>query len=87
MSGRQGGKAKPLKQKKKGPKDLDEEDLAHQVIITNYSITRKGFLFGRARIGTFLTGDKKSGRAIHISGPDLLGLLPVRSTLILSYIL
>lgn len=30
MSGRQGGKAKPLKQKKKGPKDLDEDDIAHQ---------------------------------------------------------
>lgn len=28
MSGRQGGKKKPLKQAKKGPKDLDEEDLA-----------------------------------------------------------
>merc|ERR1711937_483064 len=30
MSGRQGGKAKPLKKPKKGPKDLDEDDLAHK---------------------------------------------------------
>jgi len=30
MSGRQGGKAKPLKAKKKGPKELDEDDIAHQ---------------------------------------------------------
>ncbi|KAJ3029390.1 UNVERIFIED_CONTAM: hypothetical protein HDU68_012357 [Siphonaria sp. JEL0065] len=28
MSGRAGGKAKPLKAPKKGPKDLDEEDVA-----------------------------------------------------------
>lgn len=28
MSGRQGGKKKPLKQAKKGPKELDEDDLA-----------------------------------------------------------
>ncbi|KAJ3072332.1 hypothetical protein HDU98_003788 [Podochytrium sp. JEL0797] len=28
MSGRAGGKAKPLKAPKKGPKDLDEDDLA-----------------------------------------------------------
>lgn len=31
MSGRQGGKAKPLKKPKKGPKDLDEDDVAHKV--------------------------------------------------------
>lgn len=30
MSGRQGGKAKPLKKPKKGPKELDEDDLAHK---------------------------------------------------------
>ena len=35
MSGRQGGKAKPLKKPKKGPKDLDEDDLAHKVCKTN----------------------------------------------------
>eukprot|EP00054_Salpingoeca_dolichothecata_P003399 m.26822 g.26822 ORF g.26822 m.26822 type:complete len:65 (+) comp13825_c0_seq1:23-217(+) len=28
MSGRQGGKKKPLKQAKKGPKELDDDDLA-----------------------------------------------------------
>ncbi|XP_078677316.1 translation machinery-associated protein 7-like isoform X2 [Branchiostoma floridae x Branchiostoma belcheri] len=28
MSGREGGKKKPLKQPKKGPKDLDDEDIA-----------------------------------------------------------
>lgn len=28
MSGRQGGKKKPLKQAKKGPKELDEDDMA-----------------------------------------------------------
>ncbi|KAJ2711522.1 hypothetical protein H4R19_003207 [Coemansia spiralis] len=30
MSGRQGGKQKPLKQAKKASKDLDEEDVAFQ---------------------------------------------------------
>ena len=30
MSGRQGGKAKPLKKPKKGPKDLDEDDIVHK---------------------------------------------------------
>lgn len=30
MSGRQGGKAKPLKKRKKASKDLDDEDLAYQ---------------------------------------------------------
>ena len=38
MSGRQGGKAKPLKQKKKGPKDLDEDDLAHQVTLNLHRV-------------------------------------------------
>ncbi|KAJ2615802.1 Translation machinery-associated protein 7 [Coemansia sp. RSA 1365] len=28
MSGRQGGKKKPLKQAKKGPKELDDDELA-----------------------------------------------------------
>ena len=31
MSGRQGGKAKPLKKPKAKGKDLDEDDIAHQV--------------------------------------------------------
>lgn len=30
MSGRQGGKAKPLKKPKKASKDLDDEDIAFQ---------------------------------------------------------
>ncbi|XP_018331673.1 translation machinery-associated protein 7 homolog [Agrilus planipennis] len=30
MSGREGGKKKPLKQPKKTGKDLDEEDVAHK---------------------------------------------------------
>ena len=36
MSGRQGGKAKPLKKPKAKGKDLDEDDLAHKVTISNY---------------------------------------------------
>lgn len=30
MSGREGGKKKPLKAPKKGDKELDDEDLAHK---------------------------------------------------------
>ena len=30
MSGREGGKKKPLKQAKKGPKEMDEDDLANK---------------------------------------------------------
>lgn len=30
MSGREGGKKKPLKQPKKDSKDLDEDDMAHK---------------------------------------------------------
>ena len=33
MSGRQGGKAKPLKKPKAKGKDLDEDDIAFKVII------------------------------------------------------
>ena len=33
MSSRQGGKAKPLKAKKKGPSTLDDDDIAHKVNI------------------------------------------------------
>jgi len=29
MSGREGGKKKPLKQAKKGPKEMDDDDMAH----------------------------------------------------------
>ena len=36
MSGRQGGKAKPLKKPKAKGKDLDEDDLAHKVTISDY---------------------------------------------------
>ena len=36
MSGRQGGKAKPLKKPKAKGKDLDEDDIAFKVIIQDY---------------------------------------------------
>ena len=37
MSGRQGGKAKPLKKPKAKGKDLDEDDIAFKVIIRDFT--------------------------------------------------
>ena len=37
MSGRQGGKAKPLKKPKAKGKDLDEDDIAFKVINQDYT--------------------------------------------------
>ncbi|KAL2620422.1 hypothetical protein R1flu_000627 [Riccia fluitans] len=62
MSGRQGGKLKPLKAPKKGDKDYDETDLAHMQKKKEEEKALKELKAKAAGKGTFGgTGLKKSG--------------------------
>ncbi|KAK9381815.1 putative coiled-coil domain-containing protein 72 [Kockiozyma suomiensis] len=63
MSGRQGGKAKPLKAPKKEKKDLDEEDKAFMEKKKAEAAARKELAQKAAKGGPLVTGGiKKSGK-------------------------
>lgn len=63
MSGRQGGKAKPLKKSKKASKELDDEDLAHQQKMKEQEKLKKEMAAKAAGKGPIVGGGiKKSGK-------------------------
>ena len=68
MSGREGGKKKPLKAPKKDSKDLDEDDMAHKVRKAVYLVTeifthRANSILGQAEgAAEGLGGCQGSGR-------------------------
>eukprot|EP00238_Polyblepharides_amylifera_P015796 CAMPEP_0196581796 /NCGR_PEP_ID=MMETSP1081-20130531/35631_1 /TAXON_ID=36882 /ORGANISM="Pyramimonas amylifera, Strain CCMP720" /LENGTH=64 /DNA_ID=CAMNT_0041902151 /DNA_START=57 /DNA_END=251 /DNA_ORIENTATION=- len=63
MVGKDGGKAKPLKQAKKGPKDLDDEELAFKQRQKDEAAALKGLKEQAGKKGAFGgTGIKKSGK-------------------------
>jgi len=61
MTGRQGGKAKPLKAPKKEKKELDDEDVAFQNKQKAEAAERKA-MAEQAKKGGFGAGLKKSGK-------------------------
>lgn len=63
MSGRQGGKQKPLKNAKKKPQDEDEDDIAHKAKLKADAQAKKE-MAGKAKQGGPLVGGgiKKSGK-------------------------
>lgn len=61
MSGRQGGKVKPLKQPKKAKVELDDEDVAFREKQKKEAAERKQ-LAEQAKNGGFGAGLKKSGK-------------------------
>lgn len=63
MSGRQGGKAKPLKQKKKDQRDMDPEELAYKEKQKQDAAAKKAFM-ANVKSGKPLVGGgiKKSGK-------------------------
>ena len=63
MSGREGGKKKPLKQAKKGPKEMDEDDLANKQKQREQQKAIKEMAAKAAGKGPLATGGiKKSGK-------------------------
>lgn len=63
MSGRQGGKAKPLKKPKKAAKDLDDEDIAFQQKQKEQEKLRKEMAAKASGKGPIVGGGiKKSGK-------------------------
>lgn len=63
MSGRQGGKKKPLKQPKKGAVELDEEDMAHKAKLRDDEKAMKDAKAKAAQKGPMGAGGmKKSGK-------------------------
>jgi hypothetical protein len=63
MSGRQGGKAKPLKKPKKANKELDDEDIAHQQKLKEQKKLEKEMAAKAAGKGPIVGGGiKKSGK-------------------------
>ena len=63
MSGREGGKKKPLKQAKKGPKEMDEDDLANKQKQREQQKAMKEMAAKAAGKGPLATGGiKKSGK-------------------------
>ncbi|PHH59899.1 hypothetical protein CDD81_2387 [Ophiocordyceps australis] len=64
-SNREGGKAKPLKQPKKGPKDLDDDDMAYLEKKRAEEKARKEMAAkagGKGPLNTGTQGIKKSGK-------------------------
>lgn len=63
MSGRQGGKAKPLKQKKKQQQEIDPEDMAFKEKQKQDAAAKKAFM-SNVKSGKPLVGGgiKKSGK-------------------------
>lgn len=63
MSGREGGKKKPLKAPKKDGKDLDEEDLAHKAKLKEQQKALDAAKQKAAQKGPLVSGGiKKSGK-------------------------
>lgn len=63
MSGRDGGKKKPLKAPKKGDKDLDEDDLAHKAKLKEQQKALQDAKSKAAQKGPLVSGGiKKSGK-------------------------
>ena len=63
MAGRQGGKKKPLKQPKKGPAELDEEDMALKAKLREDEKALKDAKAKAAQKGPMGAGGmKKSGK-------------------------
>lgn len=63
MSGREGGKKKPLKAPKKDTKDLDDDDLAHKAKLKEQQKALQEAKAKAAQKGPLVTGGiKKSGK-------------------------
>ncbi|KAF9824686.1 hypothetical protein SFRURICE_000551 [Spodoptera frugiperda] len=63
MSGREGGKKKPLKAPKKETKDLDEDDLAHKQKLKEQQKALQEAKAKASQKGPLVTGGiKKSGK-------------------------
>ncbi|XP_022817080.1 translation machinery-associated protein 7 homolog [Spodoptera litura] len=63
MSGREGGKKKPLKAPKKESKDLDEDDLAHKQKLKEQQKALQEAKAKASQKGPLVTGGiKKSGK-------------------------
>lgn len=63
MSGREGGKKKPLKAPKKDSKDLDEDDLAHKAKLKEQQKAMQEAKAKAAQKGPLVSGGiKKSGK-------------------------
>lgn len=63
MSGREGGKKKPLKAPKKEGKDMDEDDLAHKAKLKEQAKAMEAAKANAAKKGPLVSGGiKKSGK-------------------------
>ncbi|XP_077292147.1 translation machinery-associated protein 7 homolog [Arctopsyche grandis] len=63
MSGREGGKKKPLKAPKKGSKDMDDDEVAHKQKLKDEQKALQDAKTKAAQKGPMVTGGiKKSGK-------------------------